>query len=43
MLASRGGFVTLNLAHRAALKWSKFGSKYDNAIKEMIYMLPPGW
>ncbi len=22
---------------------SKFGSKYDNAIREMIYMLPPGW
>ncbi|MFE3496148.1 polymorphic toxin-type HINT domain-containing protein [Streptomyces sp. NPDC059175] len=22
---------------------SKFGTKYDNAIREMIYMLPPGW
>jgi RHS repeat-associated protein len=22
---------------------SKFGSKYDKAIKEMIYFLPPGW
>lgn len=22
---------------------SKFGAKYNNAIREMTYMLPPGW